>query len=86
MLEVNAWVRLSISDACDPGSGFFAGVVFSLLLALFAKHVVYGGLKISRFLMFCTIYKIITLTTFTKITSDRDESVESVSTSKIVTV
>ena len=35
-LEVNAWVRLSISDACDPGSGFFAGVVFSMLLALFA--------------------------------------------------
>ena len=34
LLEVNAWVRLSISNACDPGSGFFAGIVFSLLLAL----------------------------------------------------
>ena len=35
LLEVNAWVRLSISDACDPWSGFFAGIVFSLSLALF---------------------------------------------------
>ena len=33
--EVNAWVRLSISDACNPGSGFFAGVVYSFLLSLF---------------------------------------------------
>ena len=37
LLEVNAWVRLSISDACDPWSGFFAGIVFPLSLALFMR-------------------------------------------------
>ena len=37
LLEVNDWDRLCIGDACDPGSGFFAGVVFSFLLSLFVS-------------------------------------------------
>ena len=35
LLEVKAWVRLSSSEVCDPGSGFFAGVDWSQLLVLF---------------------------------------------------